>query len=87
MLYKQREKKASIVLHLFFSALYDYSFQNTPYYLPRTELSLVVENLEKYSMLRSLVMDPILSMSLGMFFIISPFRTSQAPAQIPESTM
>lgn len=70
-----------------FYALYNYFFQNTLYYLPRTGLSLIVENHGKYAILRSLFRESILSISLGVLFIKTPFRTSQAPAQIPESAM
>lgn len=87
MLYKEREKKGNIVLHLIFMPSTIIFFQNTLYYLPGTGLSLIVENHGKYAMLRSLFRESILSISLGVLFIKTPFRTSQGPTQIPESAM
>lgn len=48
-------------------------------------LFVIIENQGRYIMFWSTLREPILSSSLGVPASQFPFRTSQAPAQIPES--
>ena len=48
-------------------------------------LLVIIENHGRYVMFWSTLREPILPSSLGVPSLQLPFRTSQAPAQIPES--
>ena len=52
--------------------------------LTRTGYFVVIENHGRYMMFWSALREPILPSSLGVPSLQSPFRTSQAPAQVPE---
>ena len=81
---REGKKKSKRVLGLFLCPLQLF-FSEYILLLTRTGHFVVIENHGRYIMFWSALREPIVPSSLGVPSLQSPFRTSQARAQIPES--